>query len=287
MKKLLSLLLILALLPCVAFADALSGKSYEQLVELNDQINLAIWEAAESRTVTVPQGAWQVGVDIPAGHWSICAPEGAETGVTLCSALNDSRSSYAQDALLGSARVTAGAQGAVDWVLSDGQFVLVEAGGAVFAPYLGKPDITAKGADASGDASASVPTLAKGSKGEAVRQLQTRLMELGYLTGKADGAYGNGTASAVAAFQQAAGIVATGEADASTQAVLRSPDAPPAPRYAEESPEEDDEEEMVWIPTRGGKKYHNRSTCSGMIDPDYVTVSQAERKGFTPCKKCY
>ena len=44
---------------------------------------------------------------------------------------------------------------------------------------------------------------------------------------------------------------------------------------------------MVWIPTKGGKKYHNDSECSGMIDPDYVTISEAEALGFTPCKKCY
>lgn len=45
--------------------------------------------------------------------------------------------------------------------------------------------------------------------------------------------------------------------------------------------------EMVWIPTNGGKKYHSKSTCSQMIDPEYVTVSQAISQGFTPCAKCH
>ena len=44
---------------------------------------------------------------------------------------------------------------------------------------------------------------------------------------------------------------------------------------------------MVWIPTNGGSKYHSRSGCSNMDNPDYVTKSQAESLGFTPCKKCY
>ena len=44
---------------------------------------------------------------------------------------------------------------------------------------------------------------------------------------------------------------------------------------------------MVWIPTKGGKKYHTRAECSNMIDPDHVTLSQAETLGFTPCKRCH
>ena len=47
------------------------------------------------------------------------------------------------------------------------------------------------------------------------------------------------------------------------------------------------DERMVWIPTNGGKKYHSHSDCSNMIDPEYVTISEAEALGFTPCKKCY
>ena len=46
-------------------------------------------------------------------------------------------------------------------------------------------------------------------------------------------------------------------------------------------------ERLVWIPTHGGIKYHRTNTCSNMIDPDQVTLRQAEQKGFTPCKKCY
>lgn len=44
---------------------------------------------------------------------------------------------------------------------------------------------------------------------------------------------------------------------------------------------------MVWIPTKGGTKYHSSQSCSGMDNPDQVTKSQAEQQGFTPCKKCY
>ena len=46
-------------------------------------------------------------------------------------------------------------------------------------------------------------------------------------------------------------------------------------------------EQMVWIPTHGGKKYHSKSTCSNMKDPEKVTLSEAKAEGFTACKKCY
>jgi len=47
------------------------------------------------------------------------------------------------------------------------------------------------------------------------------------------------------------------------------------------------QETMVWIPTKGGKKYHTRAGCSNMDGPEHVTQSEAESRGFTPCKKCH
>ncbi len=43
---------------------------------------------------------------------------------------------------------------------------------------------------------------------------------------------------------------------------------------------------MVWIPN-SGKRYHSRSSCSGMKNPTLVTVEEATARGFTPCQKCY
>ena len=46
------------------------------------------------------------------------------------------------------------------------------------------------------------------------------------------------------------------------------------------------QEQMVWIP-QSGSKYHNNPSCSGMNNPQQVTLSEAESMGFAPCKKCY
>ncbi len=45
---------------------------------------------------------------------------------------------------------------------------------------------------------------------------------------------------------------------------------------------------MVYIASSGkGTKYHRTSTCSNMKDATAVTESDAQARGYTPCKKCY
>jgi len=85
-----------------------------------------------------------------------------------------------------------------------------------------------------GGAVESFTTLKKGMAGEAVRQLQERLITLGYLTGKADGIYGTDTAEAVYNFQKRSGLVRDGVAGAKTLAAIYSvtavkPTAAPTP----------------------------------------------------------
>ena len=62
--------------------------------------------------------------------------------------------------------------------------------------------------------------LQKGSSGREVRALQEALIELGYLTGTADGVFGDATEKAVIAFQQKNNYPATGLMDANIQAFL-------------------------------------------------------------------
>lgn len=64
---------------------------------------------------------------------------------------------------------------------------------------------------------ASVNTLSKlGSRGNEVRRIQTKLKELGYYNGNADGIYGTRTQKAVKAFQKNCGITADGIAGPKT-----------------------------------------------------------------------
>ena len=67
--------------------------------------------------------------------------------------------------------------------------------------------------------------LKNGSKGDMVKQLQTRLKELGYYTGAIDGDYGPGTRQAVIVFQKQHGLDADGEAGPKTLQMLYSDEA--------------------------------------------------------------
>lgn len=55
-----------------------------------------------------------------------------------------------------------------------------------------------------------------GSKGNEVRQIQTKLKQLGYYKGTIDGVYGNNTKNAVIAFQKNCGLTADGVAGPKT-----------------------------------------------------------------------
>lgn len=74
-------------------------------------------------------------------------------------------------------------------------------------------------------AATTYTTLKQGSNGESVKKLQKRLIELGYLSGSADGDYGSATTDAVKAFQKQTGITADGIAGAATQKAVYSSSA--------------------------------------------------------------
>ena len=68
----------------------------------------------------------------------------------------------------------------------------------------------------------NLATLRKGDSGVAVKTLQQRLKELGYLTGNVDGRYGTQTAQAVILFQRANGLTRDGIAGKATLTKLYS-----------------------------------------------------------------
>ncbi len=78
------------------------------------------------------------------------------------------------------------------------------------------------GAAAAASAGSKVKTLKSGSRGDEVKRLQLRLIELGYDPGSADGSFGKGTKDAVQEFQKRNGLDADGIAGPLTQEKLYS-----------------------------------------------------------------
>lgn len=150
MKRVFSFVLCIAALFCMcscAFAEVdLSGMSFDELVALKDQINLAIWNSAEWQEVEVPQGVWEVGADIPAGKWTIKATEGKISAVIIGNKLMNGGSSvnyeygesiYSETSPL----YSSGSRLEYQVDLESGQYVEITINSAIFTPYAGKPSL--------------------------------------------------------------------------------------------------------------------------------------------------
>lgn len=118
-----------------------------------------------------------------------------------------------------------------------------------------------------------IPVLKEHSSGQAVIELQERLIELGYLDEAADGEFGSGTKNAVIEFQKNSHIAADGVAGKDTLTVLYSDNAV--------------RQRWVWIPTNGGTKFHSKSGCSSMKNPKRITYREAIELGYDSCGRCH
>lgn len=149
MKKFFLLFLAALLIISSAAADLpdLSGLSFDELVQLRDQLNLAIWNSQDWQEVTVPAGVWQIGVDIPAGHWVIRPVPDTYISIVYCDQLNE----YGKDPARGwhgwSGTITARESGMtvnepreVDLNMVEGMY-FINRGACVFTPFAGKPDL--------------------------------------------------------------------------------------------------------------------------------------------------
>lgn len=139
---------------CAASKYDLSGMSYQELVKLKDLINIAMWKCEEWQEVTVPQGVWKVGEDIPAGHWTVkCTPEKGvrQTKISWGEKLDSDRDRIAFE----------GRHSLYNYVnnpnykfyeydgelteysleVLDGDYIIIELAPAVFTPYQGKPSL--------------------------------------------------------------------------------------------------------------------------------------------------
>lgn len=56
--------------------------------------------------------------------------------------------------------------------------------------------------------------------------------------------------------------------------------------YEVDSADEDEDEIYVWV-AKSGKRYHRYEDCSNMKNPQQMTMSQAKKRGKTPCHVCY
>lgn len=115
-------------------------------------------------------------------------------------------------------------------------------------------------------ASYDFTTLKKGSKGQAVRDLQQRLTDLGYLNDKVDGSYGTNTSIAVMGFCKQNGLYISTDASPEMQQFLYSSNA----QYYVEP----------YIPLVIGTEYKWTSNARNDVGTFYIQLVNRSRRGI-------
>lgn len=120
-------------------------------------------------------------------------------------------------------------------------------------------------------------------EGAAMRGVIALLKEKGYLTdGRIKVTYTAKVEEAIKAFQAAKGLESTGLLDDETLTQLIW-DMSSTELDAEKPLLSDD---IVWVPTGGGEKYHGKINCSGMEKPRKMTRRNADALQIEPCRRC-
>ena len=147
MKKLFALILTAVFLCSTAYAAEidLSGLSFAELLELQQRVIMAMWETDEWQEVTVPAGAYEIGKDIPAGHWTITPVDGQTARVCWGSKLDSSGTEIDYSDTLALEHITSPTDSyakyndvaSVSWKLTDGSYLVIENASVVFTPFTG------------------------------------------------------------------------------------------------------------------------------------------------------
>ena len=161
MKKIITAIVIIILtvyvLPVQATSKKISEMTFDELIKLRQTITMELFSRPEWQEVTVPQGVYKVGEDIPAGTWTVkCASENnknymmKECDLEWGEHLDESGHGVEWE---GRWDVTTiynphseyydGGQTEYTFTVQDGDYIVIKAAyaPAVFMRYIGKPDL--------------------------------------------------------------------------------------------------------------------------------------------------
>ncbi len=140
MKKMLVLLCCFVMFFGSASAEIdLSTLTFDELVELQIKINKEITSRPEWKEAKIPSGIYKIGVDIPAGKWTITAKSSIVTYV-YGSKLDEDEAYIDDDFILISSNLTSESNTLFDWGstvnldLKEGYYLWLD-GETIFAKY--------------------------------------------------------------------------------------------------------------------------------------------------------
>ena len=146
MKRLFAfaLAIMMVVFSSVAFADIdISNLSYQELVSLVNEAQMLIMKTDEWQEVTVPEGLYQIGKDIPEGRWTItCPPKLYSISLMIGSKLYSDLLSVDFDKYVSlkgknSMMFTQGDTTSITLDLKDGMYLQIQSGSAIFTPDKG------------------------------------------------------------------------------------------------------------------------------------------------------
>lgn len=160
MKKLIAVALMFCLLIPAAVAEDidLSKLSFDELVVLRNKCQTEMMKRDTWQEVTVPQGLWEVGKDIPAGTWTIkCSGIGETNYLLKCTeiTISDKLNEYKTDVIYSSMKYESfsvynpnseyydGEATEATITVKKGDYISIniQYNSAIFTPYTGKPNL--------------------------------------------------------------------------------------------------------------------------------------------------
>ncbi len=140
MKKFVAISLVVIMVLSLHFSFAedidLSAFSYEELSALENRIIAEMISRPEYKVVKVPLGVYKVGVDIPAGKWTISGFDGS--GIVYWGKGLDEYGVEIPYNMLISDFTHWGDGDSIDWNLVEGTYIVVTISPVKFSPYVPK-----------------------------------------------------------------------------------------------------------------------------------------------------
>lgn len=151
---LMSVLLAFQAVPALSDPETvdLAAMSLQELAELQHRVELAMFASKEWQSVEVPEGAYRIGDQIPAGTWTLTPTPGLYSSIKIVDKVNETGTRRADDGKTLLYQVIAHKDSfmAEDYpatsytlTLTDGLYLIIEDGPVIFTPA-GTPSFTFK-----------------------------------------------------------------------------------------------------------------------------------------------
>ncbi len=144
MKKFVGLVLALILICSFAVAEVdLTGMTFDELIELRQKVDAAIFASDGWQEVSVPAGIYKIGEDIPAGKWVVTPAKGSTAFIDLGKSIDDNGMEIADGFYNETITSESDSYAAYNNVrevtldLQDGTYIEIDNSNVIFTPFKG------------------------------------------------------------------------------------------------------------------------------------------------------